>query len=283
MRASPGKFTTRAGIWLGRHGDRIADSGTDRPGGRPGGRTAGRAERGDGTAGGVALPLLAAALVCLLATSGVWLFANTGGDDSKNDTPIGLNVPTGGVNVPPNTAGSASITGPRASGSAAPSASATGPTAVSVSPSQAGVKSSAPPQSSNAPQPPQPPQPPPGQDPAPPSSPPSASAPPPAAPPPPEISPAGDATKSWGSVKLTVTVTYPPGALRKEWVLATPDNSWGCDDHGSRVADCDGRQGARGSGEAPREGQVQITFTIYGAGDSVSYTFNGAPYTVAVR
>lgn len=65
---------------MGRHGDHA-----------PGGI---RRRRGDGTAGGVALPLIVAAVVCLLATSGVWLFS--GGDKGhKNDkTPIGLNVPT---------------------------------------------------------------------------------------------------------------------------------------------------------------------------------------------
>ncbi len=128
-----GKFTTRAGIRLGRHRDRMADSGT-------GGRADGRLERGDGTTGGVALPLLAAALVCLLATSGVWLFSNTGEDEKRNDTTIGLNVPTGGVNVPPNM-GSENMTGPQASGTAAPSKSATGPKAGSQSPSKVGVKS----------------------------------------------------------------------------------------------------------------------------------------------
>ncbi|MDI2132355.1 hypothetical protein [Yinghuangia seranimata] len=69
---------------MGRHGDGTAE------GARPAGRG-----RNDGTAGGVALPLIAAAVVCLLLTSGVWLFSGSrGGDKNKHREPIGLNVPS---------------------------------------------------------------------------------------------------------------------------------------------------------------------------------------------
>ncbi|MGA4543776.1 hypothetical protein ACPA54_27685 [Uniformispora flossi] len=46
----------------------------------------------------MALPLVIAAVVCLLATSGVWLFR--GGDSGKDKTPIGLNVPSVTVSQP---------------------------------------------------------------------------------------------------------------------------------------------------------------------------------------
>ncbi|UGQ09954.1 hypothetical protein LO772_24075 [Yinghuangia sp. ASG 101] len=230
----------------------------------------------------MALPLLAAALVCLLATSGVWLFSNTGGDDKNNDTAIGLNVPTAGVNVPPNRPAE-NMTGSKRSGSAAPSGSATGPTAVSASPSKPGVKSPTPAGSSATSQAPPRPDAPTGQAPAPTTGPASPSAPPPPAPsPPPTVSAAGEATKSWGITKLTVTVTYPPGAPYEEWVLTATDG-WQCDTHKSAAAKCRGRGEARGTGEAPSDGRVQITFTIYGAGDRVSYRFNNETTTVLIR
>jgi hypothetical protein len=109
----------------------------------PAGRPAVDEDR-DGTTRGIVLPLVTAALVCLLATTGVLLFRGSGDDHRAAPGPVGLDVraPTGSsdlspVTVEPTASATASARPTRtatASASASASASTTRPPASTAPP-----------------------------------------------------------------------------------------------------------------------------------------------------
>ncbi|HSA51789.1 MAG TPA: hypothetical protein VLH10_16965 [Yinghuangia sp.] len=230
--------------------------------------------------------MLAAALVCLLATSGVWLFSSTGGEAKQNDTAIGLNVPTGGVDIPMNTS-SEGMTGPSPSGAASPTASASGTKGRTTSPTASKSESKSPTATtSSAP----PPPPPPSQAPPPPPA-PLPSTPTPSAPPGKYESSVNAVESDWYKVTFTIDIQSPQNPPTEGWnvsLVSLPNRAKvTCSSSRTEVATCsDSRKSANSIGPMPT-GTVRVTFTIdynwRSAPDEVSYSFNGVTTTVSVR
>lgn len=236
---------------MGRHGDRAADGGTSS-----------RRGRGDGTAQGVALPLVIAAVVCLLATSGVWLFR--GGDSGKDKTPIGLNVPSVAASQPDPTPVPATGTG---SPSAAPETTATA--SASAKPTKTTAAPTTKPPSTTA-------------------KPPTSAPPPPTTAPPKPYAASGSASYDpWKrSIELTVTVSNPNNAPLGQWTVGVS---------GSRVSDAwmdsgpPGAQGtpkgAKGSGPVAGGTSFRLVFIVKyqrNPPSSLTVAINGATTNVTV-
>ncbi|MCF2532841.1 hypothetical protein [Yinghuangia soli] len=218
------------------------------------------------------MPLAAAAVVCLLATSGVWLFSGSGED--KPTRPIGLDVP---VTVPAPDM-SSRIPATPDTGAASPTGASASPTAV---PTTAAPRTSAPRPTTK----------PPTQPPAT-TRPPSPTVPATTAPPPPvpyAVTGAASGNRSREVLTLTVSVANPNTVPLARWSLVLEvGDGWVYDWESSN------RSLARASyGGAESQGQqmggqqqVQLTFWIeYDRSDwpsSISYTFNGARTTVPV-
>ncbi|GAA4985828.1 hypothetical protein GCM10023205_65390 [Yinghuangia aomiensis] len=236
---------------MGRHGDRAADGGTS-----------GRRGRGDGTAQGVALPLVIAAVVCLLATSGVWLFR--GGDSGKDKTPIGLNVPSVTVSQPEPTQVPGTATG---SPSAAPET--TGTASASAKPTKTTAAPTTKPPSTTA-------------------KPPTSAPPPPTTAPPKPYAASGSASYDrWNDyVTLTVTVSNPNSAPLGQWTVGVG---------GSRVSGAwmqsgppgaqGTRKGATGSGPVAGGTSFRLVFVVEyqrNRPSSITVDVNGATTNIDV-
>lgn len=256
---------------MGRHGDRTASGGSRRGGG---------GETGDGTAQGVAIPLIAAALVCLLATSGVWLFQGIGDTPKRDSTPIGLNVPTEPVAPPTEPASSA----PASPGTASPTSS---PNAPSRSPSPSArpsrPASPSPVRTTQAPAP------------RPPST--TAVPVPPPPPPPPTTNAPPPATRAnnieavragWGTIRLTVSVDNPHTTsldwrltltnLRDAEIIDTASDN-------DRIVEFTDN-GAVGTSPLEAHRDVELTFWLVyyeTLPASLDFTLDGKPYSVPVR
>ncbi|WTW94534.1 hypothetical protein OG216_14570 [Streptomycetaceae bacterium NBC_01309] len=224
------------------------------------------------------IPLAAAVLVCLLATSGVWLMTAEKDDSERDTTPIGLNVPTQAPGT--NATGT---DGPTAAGkgmqgekpnpsSASPTASATGsktptPSKSTTKPATSAPPSSTPPPSSSAPPPP----------------PPTTSAPPQ----PKEYAVSGAAEWRRGSgTRLTITVKNPNATPLGAWVLEIDDD----DLIGANVQDPPASVQISEDGTSATSGglnggtSVTITFRLYfwQRPSTITYTFAGTSYEVPV-
>ncbi|MEU8135264.1 hypothetical protein [Streptodolium elevatio] len=229
------------------------------------------------------IPLAAAVLVCLLATSGVWLITAEKGDDEREATPIGLNVPTeapgtNGTAADDPTAGGRGIQGEKPNqSSAGPTASATGSKSPTSSKSPTKPATSAPP--SSAPPPPS------SSAPPPPPPPPTTSAPPK----PKEYAVTGSTTSTdfgWSTtVFVTVRVDNPGTTPQKPWRLSVeaPDGNFL---RPSRVQGVDFDEWNVAVHETwQRPGAVEITFRIAFWDEvpaSITYIFNDVRATVAV-
>ncbi|WP_436773995.1 hypothetical protein [Yinghuangia sp. YIM S09857] len=248
---------------MGRHGDRAAED---------------SAPGGDKKARGVVIPLVAAVLVCLLATSGVWLITAEDGGDARDTTPIGLNVPTDAPRAdatdtdgPP--AGGKGIQGgqedPSASASVSPSASKTpAPSKTTKKPATSAPPSSAaPPPPSSAPPPPPPPT---------------------SAPPQKEYAVSANAERGRWQTTLTITVQNPNATPRGPWSLTLNDvYRVTVDRPPPTVAFEDGNTVAKCGGMSPST-TIALVLKVYVSSreDTISYTFKDGTtektYTVKI-
>lgn len=245
---------------MGRHGDHAAGE---------------RTRRGDKKAGGVVIPLAAAVLVCLLATSGVWLMTAEKDGDERDTTPIGLNVPTEapGTNATGTdgpTAGAKGMQGEKPNpSSASPTASATGSKTPTPSKSTTKPATSAPPSS---------------------APPPSSSAPPPpkttAPPQPKEYAVAASATTSQGGwrTELTITVTNANPMPLGVWKIVIQDVNWArVEGEPPPGVAFENRNTLARSGGVNGATTVTLRLSMYVLSDEVRYTFNDTEYTVQIR
>lgn len=211
----------------------------------------------------MALPLVIAAVVCLLATSGVWLFR--GGDSGKDKTPIGLNVPT--------------VVAPQPEPTPAPATDGTSPSATPEATETATASASAKPTTK-----------------APTTKPPSTTAKPPSSAPPPATTAApkpyaasvsAEAGRYGGVVTITVTVSNPNNVPLGPWtirlsgrrlsslqLISSPPGVQGSD------------EGAEGTGPVAGGGSVRLLFTMRFRGDpppTLKVDFNGTSSDVDIE
>lgn len=202
------------------------------------------------------IPLIVAALVCLLATSGVWLITADKDTDGRDSTPIGLNVPTtapvpGGTAEPGPSGGKAMPQDKPTSASPTPSATPT--------PSKSTTKpaTSAPPSSAA---------PPPSSTPPPPTS---------APPQPKDYAVSGKASSSrWtDTVTLTISVVNPHQSPLGPWQIDV-DEGTGRVVHAWANTEYQPNQDVLAHG-VMQPGTVDVTFVISyrRAPDQISYTF----------
>ncbi|NUU20882.1 MAG: hypothetical protein HOV68_05110 [Streptomycetaceae bacterium] len=206
----------------------------------------------------MALPLIAAALVCLLATSGVWLFSGKGDKPKKKTEAIGLNVPTQVFEQPPDAESSAPAS-PSPVPSRSPAKSPAKSPSASKSPSPSPSKTT--------------------------SRPPSSSAPPPAPPPPPQANPADITVRmfdGWNRTSTisianrtnlplnswTLTITLPNGSTFTLFEVSYGDASAG---YRSAVGSATGKDPLN-----PNE-FVVISFDVDGRARGATCDINGAP------
>ncbi|MFF7243925.1 hypothetical protein ACFZBU_08505 [Embleya sp. NPDC008237] len=220
----------------------------------------------DDTARGIVIPLAVVALVCLLLTSGVFLFSGSDDDKSRHRSlPNDLNLPLPAPAYPLPGIGSASpgattstTASPTKSAGRSPSASAsatasTGPTA---------PRTTAPPATTTPPVPP-----------------------PPATTGPKDISVDAKVTDSGWGADGTVVITNRTARPLPAWDLTLTTSGrgsgftmlWG---EGMRTSTDRGIATARGNGPLAPGASAVIEFGLYGRVESIGCTFTGVTCTV---
>ncbi|WP_424636435.1 hypothetical protein [Embleya sp. AB8] len=216
----------------------------------------------DDTVRGIVIPLIVVAVVCVLLTSGVFLFAFAGSDDGKGpDRPVSLdlNVPLPASVPPPGTA-PASPGAVTASATKSATRSPAASTSASASATAGTTSPSAPPRATT------------------PAAPPAT--PPPATTGPQDIS--VDATTSnsgWGA-DGTVVITNRTSRPLPTWDLTLTTSGRGngftmMSGDGARTSLDRGTAIARGTGPLAPGASVVIDFGLYGRVDTIGCTFTG--------